>query len=137
MNNDNMRDLALVRYERSKELLDEAKTLLENESYKSANNRAFYSAEKAVKAVLATIGKDSGSHIGLIRTFNQEFVHSQNEYFDQFDLRRLQAMERVRNSSDYDDFYITSKSECENQVNEARELLEKVERFLKANDIIK
>lgn len=46
MNNDNMRDLALVRYERSKELLDEAKTLLENESYKSANNRAFYSAEK-------------------------------------------------------------------------------------------
>lgn len=55
MNNDNMRDLALVRYERSKELLDEAKTLLENESYKSANNRAFYSAEKAVKAVLATM----------------------------------------------------------------------------------
>lgn len=39
--------LAKVRMERARELLDEAKELLDRESYKSANNRAFYSIEKA------------------------------------------------------------------------------------------
>ena len=33
--------LAGVRIERAKELLEESKELLEKESYKSANNRAF------------------------------------------------------------------------------------------------
>ena len=34
--------LAKARLERAKELLDESKTLLESDKYKSANNRAFY-----------------------------------------------------------------------------------------------
>lgn len=137
MNNENMQNLSLIRYERAKELLEEAKNLLSNESYKSANNRAFYSSEKAIKSVLATIGKDSASHVGLIQTFNQEFIHTPSEFFDQDDFRDLQSMERVRNSSDYDDFYITSKAECTDQVKKAEKLLGKVEAFLKAQDIIK
>ena len=41
MNAENMRELAKVRYERAKELIDEASELLNDEHYKSANNRAF------------------------------------------------------------------------------------------------
>ncbi len=37
--------LAKLRLERAKELLDEAEMLLDNEGFKSANNRAFYSME--------------------------------------------------------------------------------------------
>lgn len=37
--------LAKVRMERTMELLGEAKTLLETNAYKSANNRAFYAIE--------------------------------------------------------------------------------------------
>ena len=40
------RVLASVRMERAIELVDEAKELLQNERYKSANNRAFYAMEK-------------------------------------------------------------------------------------------
>ena len=45
--------LAKVRMERAKELLVEAKELLDRESYKSANNRAFYAIEMSLKALLA------------------------------------------------------------------------------------
>lgn len=46
--------LAKVRLERAQELAAEAAELLEKGSYKSANNRAFYAMEKAIKALLAT-----------------------------------------------------------------------------------
>lgn len=62
MNDENIKDIAKIRYERSAELLEEAKRLYNDGSYKSANNRAFYSAEKAIKAALITKGKDSEKH---------------------------------------------------------------------------
>ena len=40
MNDENMRDLARIRFEKAKELLGDAESLLEMESYSSANNRA-------------------------------------------------------------------------------------------------
>ncbi|WP_022777594.1 HEPN domain-containing protein [Butyrivibrio sp. AE3009] len=136
MNADNMRALAKLRYERAKELIDEATDLLQCEHYKSANNSAFYAGEKAVKAALAAIGKDSESHNGVIKTFNKEFIHQPCDFFSRDDLRILQSMERIRNSSDYDDFYVANKAECEDQVAKARQLLCKVSAYLKTQGII-
>ena len=42
-------ELAKVRLERAKELLEDSQDLLAKESYKSANNRAFYAMEKVLK----------------------------------------------------------------------------------------
>ena len=136
MNTDNMRDLAKVRYERAKELIDEATELLQDEHYKSANNRAFYAGEKAVKAALAAIGKDSESHNGVVKTFNMEFIHKPCDFFSRDDLRILQSMERIRNASDYDDFYVANKTECEDQVAKARQLLLRVRAYLEAQGIM-
>ncbi len=130
MNDENIRDLVRIRYERAVELLDEAKYLLKDEHYKSANNRAFYSAEKAIKAALAVRGKDSESHNGLVRVFNMEFIHTPSEFFSREDLSTIQGMERVRSASDYDDFYVTNKAECEEQVAKAGALLNKVHDYL-------
>ncbi len=47
MNIEDRNNLAKVRYERAEELLKTANILLKEEDYKSANNRAFYSAEQA------------------------------------------------------------------------------------------
>ena len=136
MNDENMRDLARIRFEKAKELLGDAESLLEMESYSSANNRAFYAAERAIKSVLASIGKDVASHNGIIRVFNQEFIYERGDYFTQEDLKKLQGLERIRNASDYDDFYIASKDECRDQVYKAKELIEKVEDFLKEQGIL-
>jgi uncharacterized protein (UPF0332 family) len=136
MNTDNMRDLAKIRYERAAELIDEATSLLQNEHYKSANNRAFYAGEKAVKAALAAIGKDSESHNGVVKTFNMEFIHQPCDFFSRDDLRILQSMERIRNASDYDDFYVANKTECEDQVAKAKQLLCSVRAYLESQRII-
>ncbi len=71
---DDRKSLALVRIERAKELLEEAKGLFESESYKSANNRAYYSYEKSVKALLALKNKDAKTHSGVLHLFNTEYV---------------------------------------------------------------
>ena len=67
--------LARIRMERAVELLSEAQDLLMKESYKSANNRAFYSIEKSIKALLAIVGKEVQTHSGGLKQFNFEFIY--------------------------------------------------------------
>ena len=55
--------------------------------------------------------------------------------FDRNDMRAIQSMERIRSASDYDDFYVTSKDECEEQVIRAKELLDKVRVYLESEGI--
>lgn len=75
MNEKNREALADIRIERAKELLDEAKKLLEAHAYKSANNRAYYFFEKSIKALLAIKEKDAKTHSGVLHLFNAEYVH--------------------------------------------------------------
>jgi uncharacterized protein (UPF0332 family) len=107
--------LAKTRMELAKDLLADAKILLEQESFRSANNRAFYSMEKSVKGILALKGKDSSSHTALMRTFHNEYVSKENAEdacFTKEEYKMFQTSEMVRTNSDYDDFYICSKEEC-------------------------
>ena len=131
MDAENMKDLAIVRYDNAIELLTDAENLLKLNSYRSANNRAFYAVEKALKATLASAGKDAASHNGVVRVFNQEFIHNASETFTREDLSAVQRMERIRNASDYDDFYLASKADCVKQVQQARMIVEKVGAYLK------
>ncbi|MCR5147740.1 MAG: HEPN domain-containing protein [Eubacterium sp.] len=130
------RDLAKVRLDRALELLSEAEDRLEDGNYKSANNRAFYSAEKSIKAALAVIGKDSETHNGMILMFNEEFIRHSSDFFDHDDLINIRRMERIRCASDYDDFYIASKADCMHQVEYARKLFNKVSDFLRSEGVL-
>ena len=115
--------LALVRLNRAKELYIEAKELAKMDSYKSANNRAFYAIEKCIKALLATQQMDVETHNGAVSQFNFLFIHKGNFSFTKDDYQKIAKADRIRNASDYDDFYIVNKEET-------RELLEFVEEFL-------
>ena len=74
MDKETYRVLASVRMERAIELVDGAKELLQNERYKSANNRAFYAMEKTMKALLAIKEIDADSHNGCLRQFNVHYI---------------------------------------------------------------
>lgn len=67
-------ELAKVRLIRANELLEEAVGLLERDSYKSANNRAFYAMEKSIKALLATEQIEVTTHNGGLKQFNYCFI---------------------------------------------------------------
>lgn len=115
--------LSLVRLTRAKELYIEAKELVKMDSYKSANNRAFYAIEKCIKALLATRQMDVETHNGAVSQFNLLFIHRENSSFTKDDYQKIAKADRIRNASDYDDFYIVNKEET-------RELLKFVEEFL-------
>ena len=119
--------------ERTIELVDEAKELLQNERYKSANNRAFYAMEKTMKALLAIKEIDADSHNGCLRQFNVHYIKEKVGGFEPGDYKRIANAQRIRNVSDYDDFYIADKKECQQQVEMATEFLNKARAFMETN----
>ena len=133
MEKETYRVLASVRMERAIELVDEAKELLQNERYKSANNRAFYAMEKTMKALLAIKEIDADSHNGCLRQFNVHYIKDRVGGFEPGDYKRIANAQRIRNVSDYDDFYIADKKECQQQVEMATEFLNKARIFMEAN----
>lgn len=122
-------ELVKLRMERAKELLDEAEKLLDNEAYKSANNRAYYAIEKAINALLIYKKIEVKTHNGAMKMFNVEYVRTENACFTDEDYRVVSKAEQIRNSSDYDDFYVTNKEEARQQVASARYFVEKVEEY--------
>ena len=102
-------ELAKVRLIRANELLEEAVGLLERDSYKSANNRAFYAMEKSIKALLATEQIEVTTHNGGLKQFNYCFIYSGDGTFTPEDYQKIASAEQIRNASDYDDFYVSSK----------------------------
>ena len=129
-------ELAKVRLERAKELLEDSKDLLAKESYKSANNRAFYAMEKSIKALMATKEIEVTTHNGGLKQFNYLFIHKGDGSFTVEDYQRIAKAEQIRNVSDYDDFYIASKEETKQQVDNAKYIEDKVEKYLK-NEAVK
>ncbi|MDY5665607.1 MAG: HEPN domain-containing protein [Blautia sp.] len=122
--------LAKVRMERSRELLTEAKDLLAKEAYKSANNRAFYAIEKSVKALLATERVEVTTHNGSLKQFNYLFIFKGDGTFSPEDYQIIARAEQIRNASDYDDFYMASKSESRQQVENAKYLVDKINQYI-------
>ena len=123
-------ELAKVRLERAKELLKDAEDLLTKESYRSANNRAFYAMEKSIKALLAVEKVEVTTHNGGLKQFNYIFIHKGNGSFTVDDYQKIAGAEQIRNVSDYDDFYIASKEEAKQQVDDAKYIVDKVQKYL-------
>lgn len=123
--------LAKVRMDRAEELLIEAKDLLEKSSYKSANNRAFYAIEKSVKALLATEKVEVATHNGGLKPFNYLFIFKGDGIFTSQDYQKIVSADQIRNASDYDDFYIASKAESKQQVENAEYIVNKINNYLK------
>lgn len=122
--------LAKLRLERAIELLSEAQELLVKGSYKSANNRAFYAMEKSIKALLAIAGIEVQTHNGGLKQFNFQFIYKGDGTFLQDDYQIVASAERIRNASDYDDFYIASKEETQKQVSNAEYIVRKIEKYI-------
>lgn len=127
--------LAKVRMSRARELLDDATELLKKDSYKSANNRAFYAMEKGVKALLALKNIEVTTHNGGLKQFNYTFIYKGDGTFIPEDYQKIAGAEQIRNASDYDDFYIASKDETKRLIENTKYILDKIEKYIM--DILK
>ncbi len=121
------KDLILYRIENAKEDLKSAKILRDASSYKGANNRAYYAVFHAISAVHGLKGVAYKRHKDAIGNFNKEYVKT--EIFPKEMGRKIAGVEEVRHASDYDDFYIATKDEVDEQIAIAEEFIDMVEKY--------
>lgn len=118
----NQYDIAMYRLQIAKEDLQAAQVLVEANSYRGANNRAYYAIFHAVSAVLATEGVAYKRHKDTLGYFNKNYVAT--EKFPRELGRKIVRAEEIRHESDYDTFYIASKEVTIQQIETAKQLIE-------------
>lgn len=112
--NDIRMDYARYRIERSKDDLDAAHLLFDGGNYRIANNRSYYAIFHALRAVLTFDNYDSSKHSGVIAEFRRRYI--KEEIFPVEVSKMIGSAFTIRNASDYDDMFIASRADTEEQL---------------------
>jgi len=80
-----------------------------------------------MRAILALDGIDSKKHSGIISEFGHKYIKT--GLFSKEFSKTIQKAFKVCNDSDYDDFYVVSKEEVSEQVENAKIFLDAVEAY--------
>lgn len=123
-------ELSKIRLAKAKECLVDSEALISSGGYKSSANRSYYAVFHAMRAVLVFADYDSKKHSGIISEFRRLYIKT-NVFPEevskvigrQFDLRSL---------SDYDDFFETSEATAVKALEEAKYVLNEIEKYLKS-----
>ena len=121
-------DLSKTRLLIAKERLAFAEEILKLGDYKTVANRSYYAVFAAMRAVLALQGFDSKKHSGIIAEFRREYIKSGLLPKELSPI--IEALVEIRQGSDYDDFYLISKEEVEEQLHNAEQFGRIVETYL-------
>ena len=121
-------DFSKYRLENAKEDLERAKTAKNAEDFKLVMNRSYYAIFHAIRAVNALDGFDSSKHKGVISHFNKE--HVKTEDFPRIISKMISNAMDCRQKSEYEDFYIISKNEAIEQLDNAEFIIGLVEKYL-------
>lgn len=125
---DKQRDLCLYRLSQAEDTIKSAQLCIDNHLFKDAINCSYYAAFYAVKSVLALADIDFKRHKDVVAYFNKEYVAI--GVFSREIGRLLARLQKKRETSDYDDFYIASQEEAAEQINAACNILEEVKVYL-------
>lgn len=121
-------DLARYKLERAREEIDTAELLFHNERLKAANNRAYYSIYYSLTAVLCLEPIAFKRNKDTLGYFNKNYVHT--GIFPEEIGRNISKAQKVRHASDYDEFYVASKEEAENQIRTVKMIADLVDKFI-------
>ncbi len=123
-----MDDLIRYRLISAKEKLTSAKLLLDAGLYKDSVGRSYYSIFSSMRAVLAIRQVDFSKHAGVISYFQKEYIKT--NIFDKKYSKYIQQAFQIRNGCDYDDFFIVSRQDAEEQYQRAEEILKVVQEYI-------
>ncbi len=128
MDKEEIEALAQYRLEQAKENLEEAQALFQINKFKGASNRAYYSIFHAIKSILALKQIDFKKHSSVIAYFNKEYINT--GIFSREIGKRVGEASFFREKSDYVDFYMITKEECEKQIETARLVIEEIQKYM-------
>jgi uncharacterized protein (UPF0332 family) len=121
-------NLSKYRLEKAEEELNIARTLLNENFYGKSLNSSYYAMFHSTRALLAFEKVDSKKHSGLINFFNNIFIRTGKIPSTFFTY--LSTAFNIRMQSDYKDFYIATKEDAEQQIQNAEQFLEMVKNYL-------
>ena len=108
------KEYAQYRINRAKEDLYAAHLLFDTGNYRIANNRAYYAIFHALRAVLVFDNFDSSKHSGIIAEFRRRYI--KEGIFPTEMSKMIGSAFTIRNASDYDDMFIASRDDTEEQI---------------------
>lgn len=126
-------DLCIYRMRSAIETLGVSALCLESQHYKDSINRSYYAAFYAVKAVLALEEIDFKRHKDAVAYFNKTYVAT--DIFPREIGKKLGRLKQEREISDYDDFYIASSTDAEEQYAAAELIIAEVKKYLDRKNI--
>ena len=121
-------ELANKRLEQAEEFYNTALLLYDNKSYRSANNRAYYSIFYSIKTVLSLEPKDFRRHKDILAYFNQHYVNE--NVFPKSVGKEIAKASLIRDNSDYNEFYIVSKEDTEKVIKTSKKLYDYVKKYM-------
>lgn len=129
-----VKDLSKYRFERCSEELENSKILLDSGKFKLSLNRSYYSIFHAMRAVNVLDDFDSSKHSGVIAHFNQ--FHVKEGHFPKEASKIIRTASEMREHADYEDFFVASKRDAEEQFLKAEKFHNLVKDYLKAMNIL-
>lgn len=129
---DNRKALMNYRLETAEEKLDAARVLLNAGKYKDSIGRSYYAMFSAVRAILALDGIDYSKHAGVIAYFQKEYIKT--GIFEKVYSKALSQAFQIRNQADYEDFYIVSQKDAQEQYVKAAAFVQMIKEYLKHNE---
>ncbi len=122
-------DLVKYRLECAQQCIESAKALLKlgESGLKGAANRSYYAFFHAMRAVLAKDLVDFKKHSALMAYFRQHYIKEGK--FPVECSKQLTTLFRMRQMSDYEDFYLVSKAEVAEQTANAEAFIDLVKKY--------
>ena len=97
-------------------------------------NRSYYAIFHAIRAVNVLDEFDSSKHSGVIAHFNQ--YHVKTGEFEKTASKIIQNAMEMREHADYEDFFVASKSESEEQITKAELFIGYVKDYLNNRNVL-
>jgi uncharacterized protein (UPF0332 family) len=122
------RALSNYRLEKVTSNLKAAKLMFDNNLFLESINRSYYCIFHSVRALIAYDKFDSRKQSTIIAYFNQNYIKPckiEREYS-----KILSKAFKIRNDSDYKDFYLVTKEETKEQLENAEKFLKRIKEYI-------
>lgn len=103
--------------EKARDELDTSELLLNNKKFSKSLNCSYYAIFHATRALLLTDNIQRSKHSGLISEFIKQYVATGK--LDKRYSKIIKSAEKIRLNSDYKFFYLVSKDEAKEQLENA------------------
>ena len=129
MADENREALANYRLDKMSNELASARDNLSAERYAESLSNSYYAIFHSIRAVLALESKDFKKHSGVISYFQVQYIKTGT--FSKEISNFIQGAFRLRTKADYEDFYVASRIDAEQQLVNAETIHAQAREYIK------